>query len=69
MKIYTVCTHVMEIEVPSDTWEDIDFIKADEIACDELHWILEHNKPKGACLFRHYRNEGDAMNHAEGYDE
>ena len=66
MKIYTVCTYVMEIEVPADNWKDIDFVKADEIACDELLWILKHNNPKGACLFRHYMNEEDALNHAEG---
>ena len=66
MKIYTVCVYVNETEVPEDNWEDIDFERADEIAADDLHWIIEHNHPKGVCLFRHYLNEEDAINHVEG---
>ena len=66
MKIYTVCVYVNETEVPEDNWEDIDFERADEIAADDLHWIIEHNHLKGACLFRHYLNEEDAINHVEG---
>ncbi len=65
MKIYSVCVYVNETEVPEDNWEDIDFERADAIAADELQWILENNVPKGACLFRHYKNEEDALDHAE----
>ena len=66
MKIYTVCVYVNETEVPEDKWEDIDFERADAIANDDLLWILQNNKPKGACLFRHYLYEDDAIEHAEG---
>ena len=66
MKIYSVCTYVNETEVPEDDWKDIDFERADAIAAEDLQWIIEHNNPKGACLFRHYRNEDDAIERAEG---
>lgn len=65
MKIYTVCTYVMEIEVKEDEWENIDFNEADRIAGEELHWCLENNKPTGAGFFRHYKNEEDAIEHVE----
>lgn len=63
MIIYTIVTEPVPVEVPYDSWKDIDdkdgWQEVDRLAKETLLWELENNEPY--CFFRHYENMEDAQ--------
>lgn len=60
MKIYTVLTTVIEIEVPEKEWDDIDFNNADTLAGKSLMEMIVLNG-FGGLNYRHFKDEEDAL--------
>ena len=60
MKIYTVLTTVIEIEVPEKEWDDIDFNDADTLAGKSLMEMIVLNG-FGGLNYRHFKDESDAL--------
>ena len=62
MKIYSVAKVIIEVEVPEDNWEDIDFEKADKMALENLREICEIND---SLPIIHFQKEEDAEDFVE----